>query len=95
MKIEFASLIGKRPQNEDKHTIIKNIDNNDPTINAINYYGIYDGHGGKFVSKFLSEHLYKYFIDKRTEYPLKKRDINRTYNYVQNILKTILPNQEM
>ena len=27
-------------------------------------YGIYDGHGGKFVSKFLSKNLPEYFIKK-------------------------------
>jgi serine/threonine protein phosphatase PrpC len=88
MKIDFASLTGKRKQNEDKHNIIKNIDGSNPTKININYYGIYDGHGGKFVSKFLSEHFPKYFMDKRTDYPLKKRDVDRAYNYFQDMLAT-------
>lgn len=88
MKIEIASLTGKRKQNEDKHNIIKNIDGREPNMAKLNYYGIYDGHGGKFVSKFLSENFYKYFMDKRTEYPLKKRDVNRAYNFFQDLLRT-------
>lgn len=88
MKIELASLTGKRKQNEDKHNIIKNIDGRDSEMAKLNYYGIYDGHGGKFVSKFLSENFYKYFMDKRTEYPLKKRDVTRAYKYFQDLLRT-------
>lgn len=87
MKIDFASLTGKRKQNEDKHNIIKNIDGNNKNLLNINFYGIYDGHGGKFVSKFLSENLHKYFMDKRTQYPLKKRETTKAFNYLQKILK--------
>lgn len=87
MKIEFASVTGKRKQNEDKHNIVQNIDGRDQNLAKLNYYGIYDGHGGKFVSKFLSEHFYKYFMDKRIEYPLKKREANKAFNFFQNFLK--------
>lgn len=87
MKIDFASVTGKRKQNEDKHNIIKNIDGSNKDHQNINYYGIYDGHGGKFVSKFLSDHLPKHFMDKRISYPLRKRDVNKLFNYMQNFLK--------
>lgn len=88
MKIDFVSLIGKRSSNEDKHNIIKNIDGSDSSILNINFYAIYDGHGGRFVSKFLSDHFPKYFVDKRMQYPLKKTEVNKVYNFFQNLLKT-------
>jgi serine/threonine protein phosphatase PrpC len=91
MKIDFASLIGKRKSNEDKHNIIQNIDGRDPSMLNVNFYGIYDGHGGKFVSKFLSEHVYKYFMDKRVKYPLKQKDVTRAYNIFQSKLRTKYP----
>jgi serine/threonine protein phosphatase PrpC len=87
MKIDFASITGKRKQNEDKHNIIKNIDGANPEYQNINYYGLYDGHGGKFVSNFLSEHLSRHFTDKRISYPLKKSDVNKLFNYTQKYLK--------
>lgn len=54
----------------------------------INYYGVYDGHGGKFVSKFLSENIFHYFIDPKVKYPLDKEYVNKVFDGVQNILVT-------
>lgn len=89
MKIDVISLIGKRKRNEDKHNIITNIDGNDKNSQTINYYGLYDGHGGNFVSKFLSDNLPKHFMDKRINYPLKKRDVCKLFTYIQDYLKKI------
>jgi serine/threonine protein phosphatase PrpC len=50
---------GHRPQNEDKHDTILNLDGKDINKAPVNYYAVYDGHGGKFVSKFLSKQLIK------------------------------------
>ena len=50
------SLKGMRETNEDKHVVIEN---------NINYYAVYDGHGGKEVSSFLSNELHKYFFQKK------------------------------
>lgn len=88
MKIDFASLTGKRKQNEDKHNIIQNIDGRNTNMAKLNFYGIYDGHGGKYVSKFLSDHFHRYFMDKRTKYPLKIKNINKAYKFFQKLLKT-------
>ena len=87
MTTHFVSLKGKRPQNEDKHDIIINMDNNDKTKGPINFYAVYDGHGGKFVSKYLSENYSKFFTDSRIVYPLKKNYVKKVYNYLQNTLK--------
>lgn len=87
MSVHSVSLKGKRIQNEDKHNIIVNLEGQDKSISNINYYGIYDGHGGKFVSKFLSEQLPQCFTDKRVVYPLKKTFVKEIYEFFQNMLK--------
>jgi serine/threonine protein phosphatase PrpC len=89
MRVHTVSKCGKRPQNEDKHTVILNLDNNDKNMLPINLYGVYDGHGGKFVSTFLSDHLPKYFLHKQVEYPLTGRYINSVYKKLNNDLKTL------
>jgi len=87
MSLFTASLIGKRKQNEDKHRVIVNINGEDSTKAPINYYGVYDGHGGKFVSKFLHDNLPDTFMNKKISYPLKKTFAQAVYKYFQNILK--------
>lgn len=86
--INVISLKGVRKTNEDCHTIITNLNNTDKTKAPINFIGVYDGHGGDFVSKFLSESLYTLFIDKRITYPISKDYINQVFKYLQHkILK--------
>lgn len=87
MSVHFISMKGKRPQNEDRHDMILNLDGSNPNSARINYYGVYDGHGGKFVSKFLHDHLPQCFTDKRVVYPLKKEFVKEVYEYWQNTLK--------
>ena len=83
------SLIGKRDENEDKHKFIENIDNKNSNMNNINFYAIYDGHGGKEVSTYLEKHLHKYFflsnIDNNNTIKLKHH-IKNVYNHIQNKL---------
>jgi serine/threonine protein phosphatase PrpC len=88
MNVHIVSKKGKRPQNEDKHNVIINIDNSDRTMQPINYYGVYDGHGGRYVSSYLSENLPKFFLNKSVEYPLSGRYINAVYKAINNDLKT-------
>lgn len=98
MSVHFVSLKGERSSNEDNHNIILGMkdcqnnsnDSNNPNttqdIANVNFYGIYDGHGGKFVSKFLSDNLCHFFINKSVKYPLDKQYVNDTYDNLQNIL---------
>jgi serine/threonine protein phosphatase PrpC len=85
--IYYSSLKGLRDQNEDKHNIILNLDNKNCKLNKINYYGIYDGHGGKSVSEFLAKNLPKYFLKKKLSYPVTKDYIRTVYDHVQNVLR--------
>jgi serine/threonine protein phosphatase PrpC len=88
MNIHSVSIKGIRNQNEDRHSIISNLDNSDHNLAPINFFGVYDGHGGKFVSGFLADSLPSLFIDKRINYPISKDYINQVFRYLQQkILK--------
>lgn len=84
--IHSVSLKGKRDQNEDKHSVIININGKDSKLAPVNFYGVYDGHGGKFVSNFLYKTLATLFTSNRIVYPLHKKYIIKAYEYLQKIL---------
>lgn len=92
MSVHFVSLKGERQNNEDRHNIILGM-NNDKTTANVNYYGIYDGHGGNFVSKFLSNNLPQYFTNPDVVYPLNKKYVNHVYDILENTLRDKYINQ--
>jgi serine/threonine protein phosphatase PrpC len=83
MEYKFFSLKGKRPTNEDAHNIING--------QYLDYYAIYDGHGGPFVSKFLAKILPNFFIPnakqtvKKEKEKEKEKEIIITKNYVYKV----------
>lgn len=87
MNIHFISLKGLRDQNEDAHNIIVNANGKNKSIKNVNYFAIYDGHGGTQISKFLEKTLPKFFLDKSCIYPLKKSYVNKVYDSIQNKIK--------
>jgi serine/threonine protein phosphatase PrpC len=88
MNVHSVSMKGHRPQNEDKHNIIVNLNGKDKSIAPVNYYAVYDGHGGKYVSTFLSKHLPATLIDRRIIYPLKNKTVKDIYNHWDNVLRS-------
>lgn len=96
MKIYSHSLQGKRDSNEDQHSTILNLNKNNKEMNNINFLGVYDGHGGKAVSKYLKENLPIYFIKKFKKNIYLKQDmfskyVNNVYNLIQDNLKNNHP----
>lgn len=87
MNVHSYSLKGHREQNEDKHDVILNSNNKNKELNNVNFYGVYDGHGGKDISTYLKNNLSKFFTNKKVEYPLSKTYINNVYDNIQNSLK--------
>ena len=90
-KIYSYSMQGKRDDNEDKHEHIINIDGLDTNINSINFFAVFDGHGGRKVSEFLKKNLSKYYTNKINKNMYSKLDIvskytNQVFDKLQNKL---------
>lgn len=79
------SIIGRRESNEDKHKIVENLNGKYNNLNNINFYAIFDGHGGKEVSTFLEKYLYKYFLSSQINY----NDLHKLKYYIKNIYEKI------
>jgi protein phosphatase 2C len=88
MSSHFASLKGERNSNEDSHNIVLGLNCSDGEMAKVNYYGIYDGHGGKFVSNFLHENLPQFFVSNKVTYPLNTDYVNCVYDKIQSTLFT-------
>jgi len=92
MKVNSYSLQGKRESNEDQHINIINLNSLNSKLNSINFIGVYDGHGGKLVSKFIKSELPLYFTKKTKNNIFKenniyiKKYINKVFTNVQNKL---------
>lgn len=87
VKTYSSSLKGLRPYNEDTHVIIENIDSINNSNANVNFYSVFDGHGGKQISTFLRDTLPIFFNDSRVKYPLTKKYIVNVYDHLQNKLK--------
>jgi serine/threonine protein phosphatase PrpC len=83
-----TSVNGRRDGNEDGHTAIINL-NGTKNINNINLFGIYDGHGGSHISKYLEKNIPKIYMDKKYGNPISKEQHIKIFNYIQKkILET-------
>ncbi len=87
MNVYAVSLKGRRKENEDEHDIIINSNGNNKQLNNIDFYAVYDGHGGNQVSTYLKKHLSKHFTKKGITYPLHPKYIIKVYDYLQNSLR--------
>ena len=66
MIYQTKSLLGARSKNEDEIDVVFNYDKSISDKKQMNYFGVYDGHGGNTMSKYVSERLSKYFMNKNT-----------------------------
>jgi serine/threonine protein phosphatase PrpC len=96
MKIFSHSLQGKRESNEDQHFHIMNMLGENSQYNPINFLAVFDGHGGKAVSKYLKENLPQFFVSKFKKDIYSKPDsaskyFIKVYDLIQNKMKTDHP----
>ena len=89
MSIQSASLQGRRKSNEDYHIHYNTFSNNNRKFNSIVYMGVFDGHGGKGVSKYLKENLPKYFLRKNNNL---YKNTKYTSKYIYNVYDTVQSN---
>lgn len=87
MNVHSVSLKGKRDTNEDKHIININIDGSNTQQANVNVFGIFDGHGGKNVSKHVYNTISNFFINKNVIYPLTKKYVYDSYDSIQRDLR--------
>jgi serine/threonine protein phosphatase PrpC len=92
MHVQSVSLQGHRESNEDQHCVYLNIDTKKKNLNKINFYSVFDGHGGDKVSKFLKDNIPKYFLKKNKHNVFENNNITKKYikkvfNHIQNKLK--------
>jgi serine/threonine protein phosphatase PrpC len=89
-KVYSYSLQGKRETNEDQHENILNIDGENPILNQINFFAVFDGHGGKAVSTYLKKNLSKFFLTKfkkksiYNDNEITIKYITKVYDFIQN-----------
>ena len=87
LNIHFCSIQNKRPYNEDE-IYINNILLND----NIKLYCVFDGHGGKLVSKYLLNNIPKYMLNDDLNYEgdkikLINDKISNYFEYIQSELE--------
>lgn len=88
LKIYFTSVKGRRETNEDRHNIILNINGDDTNFNSINLFGIYDGHGGSCVSRYLEANIPNFYMDKNFIPPFDDEYHTKVFALIQsNLLK--------
>jgi len=92
MKVYSHSLQGKREANEDQHIHVLNIDNTDQTMNPVNFFAVFDGHGGKAVSKYLKDNLPQFFTNRFNKEIYNKpstasKYFVKVYDTIQNKMK--------
>jgi serine/threonine protein phosphatase PrpC len=86
MIIHTVSLIGQRQSNEDHHYVFENI-NKEKNLIDINLYSIFDGHGGKGISKYLKDNYWSYFIKDNKNIHLKKKEFIKYVTDIHNIIQ--------
>jgi serine/threonine protein phosphatase PrpC len=79
MKVYSYSLQGKRTTQEDQHITILNINGDNTEMNKINFFGVFDGHGGKKVSHYLRNNLPNFFTTKFKKNIFLKNDAFTKY----------------
>mgnify|MGYP003972757011 CR=1 FL=1 len=94
MIYQTKSLLGLRSKNEDEIDIVFNYDNSNIKQYKMNYYSVYDGHGGDTISKYIKGRLSKYFTSTSCNYELNKTKtcnnyINSVYECMQNKIQQL------
>lgn len=97
-KVYSFSMQGKRDSNEDQDIYVLNLDNSNKNLNNVNFFGVFDGHGGDSVSKYLKNNLSQFFVNK-FEKPVyidksfSKKYFSKVFDLIQMKMKNTNYNQ--
>jgi serine/threonine protein phosphatase PrpC len=80
MNIYSVSMKGERDQNEDEYIVLLD------EKKQYNFFAIFDGHGGKNISKYLFKNLPKYFTPEFIKKNLSDKYIYSVYDHLQQYL---------
>ena len=91
-KVYSFSMQGKRDSNEDQDIYILNLDNSNKNLNNVNFFAVFDGHGGDSVSKYLKNNLSQFFVNKfekpvYTDKNFSKKYFSKVFDLIQNKMK--------
>lgn len=82
------TIQGLRPYNEDRVSISSNLDGNNTEIRNIDYFALFDGHGGNEISEYLKNELIEYIIKYKSD--IKSNSFNdyiiKTFDIIQKKL---------
>ena len=96
MNYNYISLIGARPKNEDEIEIIMNSNGSNKSFKQMNFFSIFDGHGGDKISKYLKEKLPGYFMSNSIDLnPSKHKSYNKYINKIYDHIQTKLCSFEL
>lgn len=88
MDVFFTTATGRRESNEDKHNIIMNLNGKNKKYSRINFFSIYDGHGGNYVSNELSKVMPTIYCKPGTHYPITENTHKQLFKEIQQKLLT-------
>jgi len=90
MQYSTYTIQGHRPYNEDRVSVKINLENENKDLRPINYYAIFDGHGGNGISEYLSKELDSYIM--KSELDITNSNYNKYIINTFNIIQTKLTN---
>ncbi|SCM01847.1 protein phosphatase PPM2, putative [Plasmodium chabaudi chabaudi] len=87
----LSCMQGWRKNMEDSHICYNNIKVNE-IEEVISIYGVFDGHGGPNVSKWISYNFYRIFVKciKEASDEMKKNNLDKSENYKLKLIKLTL-----
>jgi serine/threonine protein phosphatase PrpC len=102
MYLHTISLLGLRPSNEDAEFSLLNLEGNDNTKRNINLLGIFDGHGGPLISKYLANNIPQYLYNKeiipqeiKPHTPKYHKYIQKLYDFIQEKIRNEIKESKM
>lgn len=87
VKLHKTSQIGYRESNEDRESYLINLKTRDPEYAPVDFFAVYDGHGGDEVSDFIHIRVRNEFTAPHLVYPLPVTHVHQIFDRIQDQIK--------